>query len=108
MVYPMKKVKEKSESNWSMEKWDRNNADKVIYNLRLDREEQSQPRRVFWRIFKLDENNQYGFAMTKPLPVETFKKKTFFDLNILNKVVNDFDPSSKIGHIFVVNIHSRT
>ena len=91
-----------------MKNEDRNNADKVIFNLRLDREERSQPCRVFSKIFKLDENNQYGFVMTKPQPVWTFKKKTFFNLNILNKVVNDFDPSNKIGHIFVVNIHSRT
>ena len=52
-----------------MKNEDRNNADKVIFNLRLDREERSQPRRVFSKIFKLDENNQYGFVMTKPQPV---------------------------------------
>ena len=91
-----------------MKNEDRNNADKVIFNLRLDRAEQSQPRRVFSKIFKLYENNQNGFAMTKPQPVGTFRKKTSFDLNILNKVVNDFDPNNKICLIFVVNIHSRT
>ena len=43
--------------------------------------------------------------MTKPLPIGIFKKKPFVDLDILNKAVNDFDPNSKIGHVFVVDIH---
>ena len=53
---------------------DRNNPHKVIFNLRLDGEEQSQPTRVFSKIFKLDENNQYSFSMTKSLPIGIFKK----------------------------------
>ena len=53
---------------------DRNNPHKVIFNLRLDGEEQSQPSRVFSKIFKLDENNQYSFSMTKSLPIGIFKK----------------------------------
>ena len=43
--------------------------------------------------------------MTKPLPIGIFKKKPYVDLEILNKAVNDFDANSKIGHIFVVDIH---
>ena len=84
---------------------DRKNPHKIIYNLCFDGEEQSQPRRAFSKICKLDENNQYGFAMTKPLPIGIFKKKPFVDLDILNKAVNDFDPTSKTGHVFVVDIH---
>ena len=53
---------------------DRNNPHKVIFNLRLDGEEQSQPSRVFSKTFKLDENNQYSFSMTKSLPIGIFKK----------------------------------
>ena len=53
---------------------DRNNPHKVIFNLRLDGEEQSQPSRVFSKIFKLDENNQYSFSMTKSLLIGIFKK----------------------------------
>ena len=70
---------------------DRNNPDKVIFNFHLDGEEQSQPSRVFSKIFKLTDWN---------LP-----KKPFVDLDILKKSVNDFDPNSKIGHVFVVHIH---
>ena len=43
--------------------------------------------------------------MTKPLPIGILKKTTFVDLDILYKAVNDFDPNSKIGHAFVVDIH---
>ena len=68
-------------------------------------EEQSQPCRVFSKIFKLDENNQYGYSMIKPLPIGIFKKKPFVDLDILNKAVHDFDPNTKIGHVFEVDIH---
>ena len=39
---------------------------KVIYNLNLDNEIKNY--RVISKILKLDENNQYGYAMTKPMP----------------------------------------
>ena len=51
----------------------------------------SKPGRVFSKIFKLDENNQYGFAMTKPLPIGIFYKKDV-DLDILQKSSVEFDP----------------
>ena len=62
-----------------------NNPHKVIFTLHLDIEEQSQPRRVFSKIFKLNENNRKAFNMTKSVPVRIFKKKPFADLDILNK-----------------------
>ena len=43
--------------------------------------------------------------MIKPLPIGIFKKKLFVDPDILNKAVYDFDPNTKIGHVFVVDIH---
>ena len=45
---------------------------KPIYSPGLNGEESPKKRRVFSKIFKLDENNQYGFAMTKPLPIGIF------------------------------------
>ena len=56
------------------------------------------------KIFKLYENNQYGFAMTKPLPIGIFKKELFVSLNILNKSIKNFNPSAKIGNIFITDI----
>ena len=39
---------------------------KVVYNLKIDKEKVKK--RVITKILKLDENNQYGNGMTKPLP----------------------------------------
>ena len=39
---------------------------KVVYNLKIDKEKVKK--RVITKILKLDENNQYGNEMTKPLP----------------------------------------
>ena len=49
---------------------------KPIHNICLNGEEKSSKRRIFSKIFKHAENNQYGFAMTKPLPIGIFKKKS--------------------------------
>ena len=38
---------------------------KVGFNIKLDSDELSTQRRVISKIIKFDENNQYGFAMTK-------------------------------------------
>ena len=54
-------------------KEDLNSTNKPIYSIRLDGESESHKRRVFSKTFKLDENNQYRFAMTKPLPIGIFK-----------------------------------
>ena len=39
---------------------------KVVYNLRINNEKVKK--RVITKIPKLDENNQYGMTMAKPLP----------------------------------------
>ena len=54
-------------------KEDLNSTTKPIYSIRLDGESESHKRRVFSKTYKLDENNQYRFAMTKPLPIGIFK-----------------------------------
>lgn len=38
-------------------------------------EESYSGRTVISKIMKLDENNQYGFAMTKPMPIGCIKEK---------------------------------
>ena len=38
---------------------------------------QGEVKRLSSRIIKMDENNQYGFAMTKPLPYGCIKKEGF-------------------------------
>ena len=46
------------------------NNEKVIFKTR-----DGQLKRFSSKIIKMDENNQYGFAMTKPLPYGCIKKK---------------------------------
>ena len=45
---------------------------KVAYHIKLDYEK-TQPKRIITKILKLDENNQYGFGKTKPLPTGCIK-----------------------------------
>ena len=47
---------------------------KVIYSLKLDDEEFFSEKRVITKIIKLDENNQYGYAMTRPMPTGCIKQ----------------------------------
>ena len=44
---------------------------KVVYNLTLN--DKKEKKRIITKILKLDENNQYGMAMTKPLPTGCIK-----------------------------------
>ena len=68
---------------------------KVCYNLRLNNEEM-QPKRIIVKTLKFDENNQYGFGMTKRLPTGCIK----IDSDIMQKL----DIDSSIGHLYVVDI----
>ena len=77
---------------------------KPIYNICLNEEEKSSKRRIFPKIFKLDENNQYGFAMRKPLPIGIFKKEEHVYIEILNDSIGNFDPNAKTGEIFVLDV----
>ena len=54
---------------------------------------------------KMDENNQYGFAMTKPLPYGCIKlKQTVPTLDELKDLLANVTLNGKIGHFFVVDI----
>ena len=48
---------------------------KICYKLELDGEKGYSDPRVIAKIIKLDENNQYDFAMTKPMPMGSIKEK---------------------------------
>ena len=61
-------------------------------------------KRVISEILKLDENNQYGNAMTKPMSTGCIKKEhqpTWRTFNILLERVDVDDP---VGHLLVVDI----
>ena len=75
---------------WKQE--DKKSQHKLAYKIKMDREEESVKRRAFSEGFKLDMNNQYGFAMTKPLHIAIFKKKPDINLIEMNKIVGEYDP----------------
>ena len=53
----------------------------------------------------MDENNQYGFAMTKPLPYGCIKKKENLPtLDELAVLLENVTLEDKLGHLFVVDI----
>ena len=57
------------------------------------------------KIIKMDESNQYGQAMTKPLPYGSIKKqKGAPTLNQLNKILDAIGHNDTIGHLFTVDI----
>ena len=77
---------------------------KVIYSLKLHKNYDFEKKRVIAKILKFDENNQYGFAMTKPMPTGCIKENpapTWLKFNLLLETV---DINDKIGHLFVVDI----
>ena len=77
---------------------------KLIYKIKLDNQENYCKKRVITKILKLDENNQYSFAMTKPMPTGCIKEKeppSQLDFDILLETVH-LDDSTR--HLFIVDI----
>ena len=76
---------------------------KVVYHIKLDNEK-PQPKRVITKIPKLDENNQYGFRITKPLPTGCFKAGLDIYFKKLNDLIRTLDIDSSFVHLYVVDI----
>ena len=57
-------------------KCSKNQNYKVAYSLKLDEQKIQRELRVTSKILKFDENSQYGFAMTKRMPIGSIKEKT--------------------------------
>ena len=61
---------------------------KICYDLKLDDDVEQQKYRVMSKILKLDENNQYGFAMTKPRATRCIKDDhLIYYLNLLHLMI---------------------
>ena len=53
----------------------------------------------------MDENNQYGMAVTKPLPCGCIKRKEkTFSFEELDQLLKSVTLQDKIGHIFTIDI----
>ena len=66
--------------------------------------ENPQPKRVTTKILKLDESNQHGFGMTKPLPTGCIKVDSDTSFKKLNDLIRTLNIDSPIGHLYVVDI----
>ena len=78
---------------------------KLICKIRNEKKNISEDKRVVTKILRMDENNQYRNAMTKPLPIGSIKNflkipsVREFDL-IIQRILDE----DKIGPLFVVDI----
>ena len=82
---------------------DENKKEKVIFDLTIDGEKQTK--RISSKILKMHENNQYGMAMTKPLPYGCIKKRDRPPtLAEFNKILDEISHKDSTGHLFIVDI----
>ena len=76
---------------------------KVVYNLKLGKNK-TQKKRVISKILKLDENNQYGNGMRKPLPTGCIKDDSDISWATFNFSMETVDFKDTIGHLYIVDI----
>ena len=78
---------------------------KFIFKIKHEMENIFEDKRVVTKILKMDENNQYGNDMTKPLPTGNIKKAeklpAMKEFDLILQRISDKD---KIEHLFVVGI----
>ena len=79
---------------------------KLIYKIELGNEGSFDDRRIITKILKKDESNQYGFAMTKPMPTGCIKKHPALTWCKFNFFLEKVDLDDQIGHLFLVDIES--
>ena len=77
---------------------------KVVYSLKLDGEKKFSKKRIISKILKFDENNQYGYAMTRPMPTGCIKENNSPSWLKFNLLLETADLEDKIGHLFVVDV----
>ena len=65
----------------------------------------NEDKRVVSKILKMDENNQYGNAMAKPLPTGSIKRKKMPTMREFDLIIQGISGEDKIGHLFVVDVH---
>ena len=74
----------------------------VIYNLTLN--VKKEKKRIITKILKLDENNQYGMVMTKPLPNGCIKDDQDISWQTFNFLLESVSFEDKIDHLYIVDI----
>ena len=80
-----------------------NKNEKVLFDLEIDGKKQTK--RISTKILKMDKNNQYGHALTKPLAYGCIKKQEHPpSLLEFSKILDKISHDDKIGHLFIANI----
>ena len=79
---------------------------KVVYNLETN--DEKIKKRIITKILKLDENNQYGNGMTKPLPTGCIKDNNDISWKIFNFLLGEVSFEDTIGHLYIVDIEFDT
>ena len=77
---------------------------KLVYKVKFEHQKKHGKKWVATKILKLDENNQYGYSMTKPLPTGCIKENKNFSWVDINKLIESVDLKDDIGHLFVVDL----
>ena len=75
---------------------------KVVYNLKMNNEKTKK--RAITKILKLDENNQYGHGMTKPLPTGCIKDNDHISQETFNFLLANVSFEETIDHLYIVCI----
>ena len=76
----------------------RDNDFKVVYNIN------GENKRIISKILKLDENNQYGHVMTKPLPTGCIKNDPDLSFVKFNLLLESVSLQDLTGHLYIVDI----
>ena len=76
---------------------------KLVYKIR-NKNNQIEDKRIAAKILKMDENNQYGNAMTKPLPIDCIKKKSHVPSYREVQILLGLSHTDKLGHLFIIDI----
>ena len=80
----------------------KNENEKVIFDLLIDGK--NLIKRISSKIIKMDENNQNGMAMTKPLPYGCIKTRDQPPtLAEFSKIINEVSREDSIAHLFIVD-----
>ena len=77
---------------------------KTAFDLKMTKTSDKEKKRVITKILKLDENNQYGHGMTKPLPTGCIKNDFDVSFQTFNILLESVDLEDKIGHLYIVDI----
>ena len=79
---------------------------KIVYDLKINNEKLKK--RVITKILKLDENNQYDHAMTKPLPTGCIKDSKDLSWETFNFLIETVSFKDTIGHLYIWWISNLT